>query len=487
MPVPQSPHLLHVIQGKAAYLSATLPPEIFEIQGLYTENFSTCACVVSIGKGHVGLFHLDTQSCYSPETFDKVKSTLEGIPNLQSIFVITKKYSPFLSWLPHFSRTNPFKAPVKYWLLPDSIKSITVFATPQAHTDDKLQLHPQIQAYESFLPTENLLRHPKERELMTVQILEQLFGYRDIQTTPPRLKEFLIANNGVWQAVPANNYDLDKKHHLIREELALLGKAKSTSTLMPKLTQLWASVQTKMGTCSPEDSVVHMQRWILAYTNRYDENAVLCCELKELSTYMMTYFSHFTPEDHNFMLRLLQALENQQPEALLRTATELHLRTLPKPDGTRPPCHEEWGDQLQYILQSHTLFAHYRQQEASRLLQAEKARDLYARGSLAYREKRFIDAKPFFLSSLKMQIGSQLNAGTDFWNVAYNVGRCCMQLKDWSEAIRFFTYTGTLATPDTTPQDKQKLTDMLTQCNEALASAEQQRDLTVVAKNTSAY
>lgn len=163
MQAKSSRYLINVPQGKSGRFIKSLT-EFYDIEGCFTDSFSTCNIVVCIGQDKFIVSHVDTYT-----GLEGVKKEIRwvGLPN--QLMIINREKGKVLEekivdvFKKEFSHIEVKKIREKDY-------GLAIYPAAVVKMPDASIIHPQIQTFSKKHPPENLLYHPLEEKFSRTHI-----------------------------------------------------------------------------------------------------------------------------------------------------------------------------------------------------------------------------------------------------------------------------------------------------------------------------
>ncbi len=285
--------IIHVPQGYSARIIKNLIHG--EISGLYTEGFSSCNIVACFSKEKMILMHVDFAAAH------KLAQELEWVDGKRTIVIIYRENSVpgtilnklILNTYLRLKRSD------------DQIQSKSVRASIS-----NVFIAFNLQGFENvpiirFLSSqpENLIRHPQEQQLLTIQKIEQIVGLQakiDVQAS--HNKKINIFDGIAWETMGSNELKININNPKTQDEMSQFGKHETLLALAGKLRDV--SLNLTVPIMIEESGYIDVASYLEQYLSNYDYNLLFKRNLKDL----------FTSEFHKPITKIDKQFNNEMKQ-----------------------------------------------------------------------------------------------------------------------------------------------------------------------------
>lgn len=418
---------IYIPEGRSGRL--TKESADFDINGLFTNEFSSCNILSVIGQNKIALMHLDTQLDY-----DSVAAEIQWVDEPREIVLIFREAYKQVVTTP-LLRELYQRLPNQNIILKkveNDVQGISVSFNAQEGS----KVHKQIRLYLIEQQPDELLRHPQEQEIEAVQKISQIIGLRARITTPQKAKiQMVIFDSLSWE--PLNNFELkiDDSNPLTKEEMSLFNTQDSIMIIIAKLRHI-------------------VENMIKPFLPMKDVEPVHCLEI---AFYMQSYLHHFSAikclkHDLAKYINEVRSGKNYKPSSNIdiRFCKELKILLL-KPEAsieeiTKIVAHYEansmdsiFKKQFMAEYEDPYLSNYYRRMSYStqqvKYEKMHRTATLYGKQAMtSYREKKFDAAAKLYKNALMLAIKSCLKNNKLLALCFYNTGRSLYHAGRYKEA-----------------------------------------------------
>lgn len=199
-PAETKKYLVYVPQGKIGRLFRnTAAHSVCKIDGLYTDDFTTCCIIVFTCKTKIVLFHVDRFTMFSlVKDINEEISTLEEEKNYEIIALYKSTGQNTFKAIQEFLESNGSNINLQSKMFEDSEN---VYGLTVTFNHIEIGLPPYSKFTSDCIP-ENILHHPDEEKLLTVRTITQIIGKREFKETRALPSNNSLIFNGVgWGSV----------------------------------------------------------------------------------------------------------------------------------------------------------------------------------------------------------------------------------------------------------------------------------------------
>lgn len=455
---------IYIPQGKAGRLTKDSASfKYFGIQGLFTDNFSSCAYISCISKDKISLMHIDAQSCTDEADFRAIQHELEWVEGDKSIIIVTRPDSVvgkilrvmFQKYLPEMAKS------IQWQLMDGKNDGLHVSLINGGNSP----WHPQISVYPQTQP-QIILHHPQQDQFFYVQIIEQIIGLNAKTKGYIRPRKTLVIYDGSFCAMQPSDLIVDTGHPLTKHEMDQFKSNTSLITIANTLSGLINYLRTIITIIGKTvDLTFDVAPSFESYLNPNNALGILKCNIRDC----LLAQPAVTTEDFSFQQKILSALDQATMDfqQLSREFSEFADSATPITPYRNDVLSE--FDEFSKQYQS-------RQTKVEQVAYQERQLSIASKQLLLamqhYRNKNYSEAYPLFQNVLQLHLLYSKNDNDDLGTAAYNLGRCLFQLGKFQEAIYFYQVSIELWTnAKSSPLLKTKAEKVITESQQQLDEA----------------
>ena len=428
------PKIIYVPQGHSARLTADT--QISAVQGLYTDRFSTCNLIVCMGTNGVTLIHADMNT--SPAWVEKEIKDV-GQPNTVMLYYRPNDGEPVkANILSHLAAKLPSLRVTPQEV---DISNDGILVPFQARSISDIQVLPLGQR-----PNE-LIHHPKEEQLLTIQKIGQIIGVRARDRTMRanrgipiwQDKQFCLFDGLAWEHVDESKLQVDTSHGLTREEMNWFKPQEPSVLIGSKLGSIVQKASQEgmpLANNGAKDLAVAVMPYMANYINNYDHILIFRLDMKDIVN--QKYVRPETEKDTQLQKDLNKILDqkHENPNDLKRLIDEC----IGKYKGQLP--HTTYMKQM---FEEHKSYSgQYEEREFYRSLAKRNgelkkiAKEESQKGTKYFQEQDYYNAATCHSKALQIYSYCCIKNETILLHAYYNYGMSLHKLGQTVEAAPFF-------------------------------------------------
>ncbi|KIE04096.1 hypothetical protein NF27_JN00020 [Candidatus Jidaibacter acanthamoeba] len=423
---------VYVPQGNCARFIHDITSK-YDIDGLYTDDFSTCSILVCISKdfSRMILAHLDTHV-----TFDQLKEDIDYVGEFESIVIISRDQGKYVkdNWVRFIEEKLRYKV---YQLeITNDIQGI--YISPTSNNFKILDVKvPNIKTC-----TRNnleLIHHPQEQQILAVRHIGDIVGKRAMMklggTPIDQKKQYLIFDGQAWQPLSEKETEVNDNHTLTKQEMRVLTPQKSYVALASELNAIGRSFNQHLKTVnSLEDVVLITTSYLEEYLHNYNHPYLFKRNLKERINFENNVPQ--TLEDKSFKAKLNLTL-NREEDSFLEIQDLFNSYIKNAPDTEYKTRNMEYNTLFSdaYLRRKYyyDLKQNYKEIE-------NQATTLNEQAVEGYKNNKFQSAADLFFKAIQLYTCCSLKNDPKLATLYYNCGKSFQQLSKYEEA-KFFLNT----------------------------------------------
>jgi len=448
--------IINVPQGYSARIVKTTPG----INGLYTENFSSCNIVACFSPEKIMLMHVDLKNAH------KLSEELQWITDAPRTIIIAyrENHPASASLKNHILKnclgpvTNDDAFKVKN-LSDDTNKFCIFFDDPADNNITAVKLSPT--------RPENLIRHPQEQQLEAVQKIEQLIGLQTrARTLTSNSKKTNIFDGMAWQIMGPSELEVDITDTATKNEMDRFESNDTLVTITGKLRGLFKKTTTPVILTIDNGGYEDVASYLQGYLNNFDHSLLFKRNVKDL----------FTCDDHKAITRSDKSF-NQRMIKIVEKEGDIFKEAAQEIDD-----YKHFGNPTEYktdiILEYKMLVKHYEIGEAYVNLKQdysqlkEEALGLNREASMSYFANDYKTAAALFLKVIKILTWCSKIDDPHLATAYYNYGQSLDKKQEYKDAESALSISLELREKHTNPKPNDTIIEKthrdLARCKESL-------------------
>ena len=425
-------YLINVPQGKSAsFINSSTP--IYGIEGLYTNNFTSCNILIGIAKDRFILMHIDSRM-----HFPAIKHEIDWLGDQKEVIILFRSAGKFITdmLLRYFSKELKEVTP-KLKKMSDADDGIIVSITE----DRKNEIHPQVKKLAADQNIDNLLFHPQEEKFKTVQVIEQIIGViAESKTREIREKTLNIFNGLCWEPVPEGELKVDTQEHRTQLEMKNFQSDDHYFLISRKILKIIEAMKKEdipivgEGKDIADTMACHFED----YFNHYDAELIFKRNVEALLNWKESLPICF--QDNQFRQVIDKLIEEKSPVAEIKKAMDEFKKA--KGESTQFKF-DNLGELDSFYLHYQDRMTSKKQyQQSKEFLQSAFKKSRY--GKKEFDNKNYSAAANLFLETLREVTFSCLKNDKLLATTYYNCGRSLQLLGELSKAKFFMEIALTL-------------------------------------------
>lgn len=441
--------VIYVPQGRCA----RFVPETTQhgIKGLYTDGFSFCNILVGINhsKSKILLSHIDGQTIFfSP---DKIMDELKWLGEDSDIFVFLREndgesnYEQLANNYQKISRKRLSR------IVLDGIPPVTVSGIYVGFEEENGNVdHPNIKRFSSNEGPKGLIHHPKERQFLTVQKVEELIGLRTktrkLRAGIPDIvkqKQICVFDGHTWTTPYDQELKVDLSDKLTKQEMDQFIPDYPFFNIQKQVKELIKNIQKEdIGVGDHQDSGIEVSFHMECYLNSDSKMSCEAILIRNIEDEMAGFecYSKNTKEEDTYKSELKLCLEKLKKAGQLEPAeqerTIERLKALIQKDHTNGYIRDVSREAFKHLYYFDER-KRYQRIETERKIMFEKAKEEHLRAITLYKAREFDKAHPVFLQAIKQLIQTVSDNDPNLKVICFNFGSNLYEMCYFREAYYF--------------------------------------------------
>jgi len=201
---------IHIPQGKCGRFSRSTK-DYLDIDGLHTDEFSTCNILLFIGQDKFSLAHVDARVHLD------VEQEIQWVGHPNKIIIISRPEE--VSQIIQKQIVNTLNKANLFNIEKINIAEENETVIVRLPKCQENVINPQIECLPIAKAPEDLLHHPLEEKFQIIQKIEQVIGIQALQETQKINKTRVIFDGATWQPIPQSELEIDSSHPSTKVEM----------------------------------------------------------------------------------------------------------------------------------------------------------------------------------------------------------------------------------------------------------------------------